>query len=110
MPGIHIFIQLPVLIVLTAYFCRLNIKYAALASFLGLISISLTETVFNLIISKLTGITLKQVLTDPLLRLIFPIPEFVFLTLLVLILARKKIALFNIQELRDLEQAKSYEE
>lgn len=108
-PGIHIFIQLPVLIFSTAYFCRLPLKYCVLASFLGIISITIVEISFNTIICQITGITLKQALAEPFTRLLFPLPEFIFLTFLILIFARKKITLFNIQELRNLERVTSYE-
>ncbi|HAA89050.1 MAG: Uncharacterized protein XD63_1774 [Thermoanaerobacterales bacterium 50_218] len=108
-PGVNVFIQLPVLIILTVYFCSLDLVYAALASLLGLVVIGLTETAFNFLISAASGISIQQALEDPLLRLLFPLPEFVFLTGSVLVLRKYNLALFDIQELKNLEQLKGHE-
>ncbi|AFV11681.1 hypothetical protein Tph_c14720 [Thermacetogenium phaeum DSM 12270] len=108
-PGINVFLQLPVLIVLTACCCSLNLLDAALASLLGLVVLALTETVFNLLISAVSGIAVRQALEDPLLRLLFPLPEFVFLTVVIIILRRYNLALFDIQELKSLERLKGDE-
>jgi len=108
-PGINVFIQLPILIVLTACFCSLNLIYAALASLLGLVVLALTETAFNFLISAVSGIAVRQALEDPLLRLLFPLPEFVFLTVVIFILRRFNLALFDIQELKSLERLKGDE-
>lgn len=108
-PGINVFIQLPVLVVLTACCCGLNLIYAALASLLGLIVLALTETAFNFLISAVSGIAVRQALENPLLRLLFPLPEFAFLTVTILILRRFNLALFDIQELKSLERLKDDE-
>jgi hypothetical protein len=108
-PGINVFIQLPVLVALTAYICRLHVIYAALASFLGLVGIALTETVFNFIISTISGIPVRQALNNPMLKLLFPIPEFIFLIAIILLLRHYNLVLFDVQELKNLEQIKSYE-
>lgn len=108
-PGINVFIQLPVLIVLTACCCGLNLPDAALASLLGLVVLALTETAFNFLISAVSGIAVRQALEDPLLRLLFPLPEFAFLTAAILILRRYNLALFDIQELKSLERLKGDE-
>lgn len=101
-PGINVFIQLPILVVLTACFCSLNLLDAALTSLLGLVVLALTETAFNFLISAVSGIAVQQALEDPLLCLLFPLPEFVFLTGVVLILRRYNLTLFDIQELKNL--------
>jgi len=108
-PGINVFIQLPILVVLTACFCSLNLLDAALASLLGLVVLALTETVFNSLISAVSGISIQKALENPLLRLLFPLPEFAFLTGMVLILRRYNLTLFDIQELKNLEQLKGDE-
>lgn len=108
-PGINVFLQLPVLIVLTACCCDLNLPDAALASLLGLVVLALTETAFNFLISAVSGIAVRQALEDPLLRLLFPLPEFAFLTAAILILRRYNLALFDIQELKSLERLKGDE-
>ncbi len=108
-PGINVFLQLPVLIVLTACCCSLNLLDAALASLLGLVVLALTETVFNLLISAVSGIAVRQALEDPLLRLLFPLPEFAFLTVVIFILRHYNLALFDIRELKNLERLKGDE-
>lgn len=108
-PGINVFIQLPILVVLTACCCGLSLLDAALASLLGLVVLALTETVFNSLISAVSGIPIQKALEDPLLRLLFPLPEFAFLTGVVLILRRYNLTLFDIQELKNLEQLKGDE-
>lgn len=108
-PGINVFIQLPILVGLVVCFCKIDVLYAALASFLGLIILALTETAFTFVISAVSGITIRQALANPLWRLLFPLPEFVFLTAVILILNRYNLALFNIQELNALERLKDHE-
>jgi hypothetical protein len=108
-PGVNVFLQLPVLIVLTACFCSLNLLDAALASLLGLVVLALTETAFNLLISAVSGISIRQALEDPLLRLLFPLPEFALLTAAILILRHYNLVLFDIQELKSLERLKGEE-
>jgi len=108
-PGANVFIQLPVLIILTVYFCSLDLVYAALASLLGLVVIGLTETAFNFLISAASGISIQQALRDPFLRLLFPLPEFAFLTGSVLVLRKYNLALFDVQELKNLENLKGHE-
>ncbi|NPV29739.1 MAG: hypothetical protein HPY58_08830 [Firmicutes bacterium] len=109
LPGVNVFLQLPVLIVLTACCCGLSLLDAALASLLGLVVLALTETAFNFLISAVSGIAVRQALEDPLLRVLFPLPEFVFLTGAVLILRRYNLTLFDLQELKNLEQLKGDE-
>ncbi len=108
-PGVNVFLQLPVLVVLMACFCSLDLLDAALASLLGLVVLALAETAFNLLISEVSGIAVRQALEDPLLRLLFPLPEFAFLTVMIFILRHYNLALFDIRELKNLEQLKGDE-
>ena len=109
-PGTNAFIQLPILVALTAWICRLHFKHTALASLLGAIVIALAEKVFNFLTSTFTGISLQQAFQDLYLRLLFPLPEYIFLIALLLFFIQYRIVLFDIQGLKELEQLKHYEQ
>jgi len=94
-PGINIFIQLPVLIILIAYLIRLPVKIAIIVSFLGLICLALTEALMDSIITALTGITIQQALGDNWLRFIFPLPEFLLLFAIIWVLLKFNVVIFN---------------
>lgn len=108
-PGLHFFLQLPVLVMLVTYVYRLSFPYAAVVSSTGVIGITICEIILNPILSLITGISIKEVLTDPLWRFVFPMSEFILIAILVFILLRKKIVLFNVQEFEELEQVESNE-
>lgn len=97
--GMNVLIQLPVLVLLVAALYHLRIVYAFLASCMGLICLGLTETVFNSLLAKISRISIDQALSDPLLHLLFPLPEFIFLAVVVLILLHFDLAVFDIREL-----------
>jgi len=103
-PGINVFIQLPILITLLAYICRLPVTYAVIASLLGLISLGITESVLNIIISALTGISVQEALVNDLWRILFPLPEFLILIIIILVFIRYDIALFDIQGVLETER------
>lgn len=98
-PGTNILIQLPVMVLLIAVVYNLSVKYASLASFIGLIVVFISELILNEVIAEITGISVSKALTDPVLRVVFPIPEFIFLAIMVQILRKKEITLFNTKEL-----------
>lgn len=102
-PGVNVLIQVPVLIVLIVYCCKIDLFAAALAVLLGLIVLSVAEGIFNALTFKLSGITCEQAYADPLLRVLFPLPEYIFLAFLTFITNRYRFIFINIQELRDLE-------
>jgi hypothetical protein len=103
-PGINVFLQLPILIILLVYICRLPITYAVIASFVGLISLGITETILNFIILALTGIPVQQALSNDLWRILFPLPEFLILVGIILILIRYDITIFDIKSVMDTER------
>lgn len=102
-PGVNVIAQLPVLILSTAIVYKLKMRYSAIVSFLGLICLFLVETPLNFILLGILGLNFQQVLASPRLRLAFPLPEFVILAIIIFIVCRKGIVLFDIQELRELE-------
>ncbi len=109
-PGINVFIQLPVLIVLLAYICPLQLTYATVASFLGLILLGLAETVYNLVVPAITGITVQQVMDAPLLRALYPLPEYLLLGLVIVALSRYHVVIYDIRGTFDEQKISSGEE
>lgn len=108
--GINVLIQLPILILLVALLYHLRIIYAFFASCMGLISLGLTETVFNSLITGISGITIDHALNNSWLHLLFPLPEFVFLFIVILILLHYDLALFDIRELNQDAAGDTYEQ
>lgn len=103
-PGMQVLIMAPVMVALTALLCRLDLKYAITVVFLGLLIISAAENIFSPVISAITGISIKTVITEPGIRLLFPLPEFSFLAVLLIMLRSKNIVLFNIPDLMNIQQ------
>ena len=103
-PGINVFLQLPILITLLAYICRIPVTYAVIASFVGLISLGITETILNFIIFAITGISVQQALSNDLWRVLFPLPEFLILVGIILVLIRYHITIFDIQGVLETER------
>ncbi|PKM76938.1 MAG: hypothetical protein CVU90_10205 [Firmicutes bacterium HGW-Firmicutes-15] len=103
-PGINVFLQLPILIILLAYICRLPVTYAVITSFVGLISLGITETMLNFIIYALTGISIQQALSNDLWRILFPLPEFLILVAIILVLIRYDITIFDIYGVLETER------
>ena len=95
-PGVNVFLQLPVLIGLLAYFCWLPLTYATVASFLGLILLGVSETIYNIPIAALTGISLQQALENPLWRALYPLPNFVLMGLIIAALIRYNVVVYDI--------------
>lgn len=106
-PGINIILQLPIMIVLLSYLQKIPLSFALLASFLGLICMSLTEILFNFFVSSITGITVKEAMSNSLWRILFPLPEFTFLIAVIMFLLNFRISIFDLHEL---ENVSNYEE
>ena len=98
-PGINVLIQLPILIFLIKFFFNMPLKYSSLSSFIGLIVVFITEVSFNQLMCVITNTTLEAVIENTTWRIMFPIPEFLFLTLITGIITKKRLVLFNIKEL-----------
>lgn len=91
--GINIIIQLLLLILLLKSLAQISFFKAVLASTSGLILLSFIEIVGNTVITAITGLSIGQVLSDPWLRIIFPLPEFLSLVLIVLLINRYRTPL-----------------
>lgn len=86
--GINIIVQLLILILLLSSLAQIPVYKAVLASISGLILLSFIEVVCNALITAVTGISIWQVLNDPWLRIIFPLPQFLILVLTILLINR----------------------
>ncbi|HWQ75922.1 MAG TPA: Spo0B domain-containing protein [Syntrophomonas sp.] len=94
-PGSNVFVQLPVIVILLFAIGKLPLWLALVSIILGFLCVSFAEMLFIPLTSAISGISIEAALADPLWRILFPIPEFLFLTLLVIFLRRKKIHIFN---------------
>ena len=106
-PGINVFMQLPLMIVFIVFICRIPLVYAMVVSFLGLICINITETIFNAIVFFITGISVQEAIADPLWRIIYPVPEFIFLIVVILIINHYGIVLYDFSQLPEIGSGKN---
>lgn len=106
-PGINVFLQLPLMIVFIVLICRIPLVFAMVVSFLGFICISLTETIFNSIIFFITGISVQEAMANPLWRIIYPVPEFIFLIIVILIINHYDIVLYDFSQLPEIGSEKN---
>lgn len=97
-PGINVLLQLPVLIVLLMLLCGLKIVPSILTAVLGLIGLSFAEGLFNFILYFITGIPVQSAVNDPILRLLYPIPEYIFLIVIIYIVSTQKHSRKNVNE------------
>jgi two-component system sensor histidine kinase AgrC len=84
--GMNIIVQLPILVLLLSILGRLSFSKATVACVLGLILLSFFEIIFNALMTAVTGVSVWQVTDEPWLRIIFPIPEFISLTLIAVLI------------------------
>lgn len=102
-PGVNILLQLPIMIAMLVLLLKIRLSSAVIASFLGIICVSLTEILFNGLISAITGIAVLEAVDIPLWRILFPLPEFAFLIIVILMFKHHGITLFNLSEIDELE-------
>lgn len=69
-----------------------------MVSFLGLVLLGIFETLYVMVVTGLTGITIPQAMSNPIWRALFPLPEFLLLGLIIMILIRYDIVIYNIAE------------
>ncbi|HHV15764.1 MAG TPA: hypothetical protein GXX58_04220, partial [Gelria sp.] len=95
-PGANVFIQLPVIVVLLYIICKLPLWLALVSIILGFLCVSFAEMLFIPLVSYISGISIQEALATPLWRILFPLPEFAFLTLIIFCLRRKNIHIFKL--------------
>ena len=94
-PGSNVFIQLPVIVILLSITGQLPLWLALVSIILGFLCVSFTEMLFIPLTSAISGISIQAALADPLWRILFPLPEFLFLSFLIIYLRRKEIHIFS---------------
>lgn len=94
--GFNVLIQLPLLILLLILYCKIPLRTALLSSILGFLLVSFTEALFMAFITWLTGISILEALSQPAWRILYPLPEFILLTLLILYLRKREKNIFNL--------------
>lgn len=102
-PGVNVLLQLPVLLSLMVLMCRLQLIPAAIASFIGIICLSLTELLFNSLVFAVTGVSVMEAIAHPIWRILYPLPEFTFLIVIIIMLHHYGISLFNLSDTDELE-------
>jgi hypothetical protein len=108
-PGINTIIVFPLLILLIFYFYKINLASSAIVSALGLIIMGMTETAYLFMLSGLTGANIIQALANPLWKLLIPVPEYLFLSALIIICKRFRLTILNIREFNDIRRINSHE-
>ncbi|MGS0765217.1 sensor histidine kinase [Syntrophomonas curvata] len=102
-PGSNVFIQLPVIALMLFIICKLPLWLALVSVILGFLVVSSSEMLFIPLMSDISGISIQEALDTPLWRILFPLPEFAFLTLLIVCLRRKQIHIFNTFDMPELK-------
>lgn len=106
-PGSNVFIQLPVIALMLFTICKLPLWLALVSTILGFLVVSSSEMLFIPLMSDISGISIQEALDTPLWRILFPLPEFAFLILLIVCLRRKQINIFNTFNI-DMPELKTY--
>ncbi len=109
-PGFNVFLQLPVLIGLLVYVCRIPVLYSIVASFFGLIVLGICETIYTLLVLFSTGITIQQALSNPLWNILYPLPQYFILGLIITFLIKNDVVIFDIREAIEEKRMSSEEE
>ncbi len=94
--GANVFIQIPVIAALLAYTCKLSIFTILTCIVLGFLGVSTAEILFNAAVSLFTEISPTQAQNVLLWRILYPLPEFVFLSGLILWLRYKQLDLLGL--------------
>ena len=98
-PGLHLFFQLPFMVIMLAYACRLPMTISIISVFFGVLGVGLAEIGFDIVISAVTGISVPQAVANPLWRILFPLPEFICLTLIIVLFNRYHVHILETDSL-----------
>lgn len=94
--GSNVLIQLPLLILLLILFCKIPPRTAVLSIILGFLLVSFTEALFMALITWLTGVSIMEAFRHPIWSILYPLPVFILLTLMILYLRKKDKNIFNL--------------
>ncbi|MFY9139340.1 MAG: hypothetical protein WAO30_01065 [Thermacetogeniaceae bacterium] len=92
------------LIILFVIFYKLDVISASIATFLGVVVVGFVEAANYFFVTAATGITIQQAFEDLTLRLLFPLPEYIFLTVVILVCHKYNFSLINLRELKELSR------
>jgi signal transduction histidine kinase len=106
-PGSNVFIQLPVIVILLFLTGEIPLWLSLVSIILGFLCVSFAEMIFIPLVAAVSGISIQAALAHPLWRILFPIPEFIFLTFLIIFLRRKRINIFKTFNI-DMPEIKMY--
>ncbi len=96
LPGVNVLIQLPVLIVLLFLVSKLSLSILMTSIILGFLCVSFAEMLFIPLMSYISGIPVQEALASPFWHIVFPLPEFILLTLLIIYFRRSNINIYRI--------------
>lgn len=97
-----------ILIALLVAIYKIDVGSASITTFLGVIVLGLVEAANYFFVNAVTGITIQQAMGDLTLRLLFPLPEYIFLTILLFVCHKYNFVLINVKELKEMSR-KYYE-
>lgn len=104
MPVLSTLIMALILIILVTLICKIDVVSASIAFCLGIVVLGLVETANYFLFNMATGITMQQAMADLTLRLLYPLPQYIFLVLLILICQKHRFAVVNLKELKELSR------
>ncbi|GEA15084.1 MAG: hypothetical protein PWR22_271 [Moorella sp. (in: firmicutes)] len=93
--GIHTLASIVVLALAMWLLLRVNLFKGLLAAFLGIVSLGIIESISFPLISLLTGLSFEAALQDPLLRILFPLPDEIILGLFAYFCRRRRLSLIS---------------
>ncbi|QGP92986.1 hypothetical protein MGLY_23800 [Neomoorella glycerini] len=79
--GIHTLASIVALALAMRLLLRVNLFKGLLAAFLGIVALGIIESISFPLISFLTGLSFEAALRDPVLRILFPLPDEIVLGL-----------------------------
>lgn len=94
--GFHTLIQLAMLILLVQFCIKQNWKASIVAALLGSLAMGLAESLFDPLILSQMHITYTELLSDPLLRVLVPLPHLIFLGLIGTFSIRRNWVIVNL--------------
>ena len=94
--GIHTVLQTLLLILLLIAIMKIPLYQSIVVSLFGAFTAITFEMLFAQILLSITGLTFHNVINDPLLRVIFPLPHMIFALLIVFIIRKNNIYLVNL--------------
>ena len=96
--GVHFILQMLVMIILLIIFCRLYWQTVIIAMLCVGIVFGLTESAMLYILAWSFSITLSEIVSDPLLRIVFALPYLLLLSGLTYVVSKRKWSILPVKE------------